>query len=252
MELKPVSGLPAGKIDTLLFDLDGTIIDMNRLAEMIFYFRAFRRFRPYFNPVSFIISFRKSIHAILNNHTDRFNYDLFLENMARYGRTAPQVIHTLTSELIELDFQPLKSYFRPVQGAKETIRLAHELGYRLVLVTNPVFPMATVLYRLAWAGLAPENFLFMTHSQNMNRCKPGVEFYRSLLTRLSFTPEHCLMIGNTHEDLPAHDVGIRTFLIETPLSKKAVQKIIDDERLDARGSYTDLMNWMKDDRRKAA
>jgi len=252
MEMKNISGLPAEKIDTLLFDLDGTIIDMNRRAEIIFYFRAFRRFKPYFSPVSFFISFRKSIHAILNNHTERLNYDVFIENMARFGRTTTQIIDTLTSELIEQDFQTLQSFFRPVPGAREAIHLANELGYRLVLVTNPVFPMTTGLYRLKWAGLLPDNFLFMTHSQNMNRCKPGVEFYDRLLVRLALAPERCLMIGNTDEDLPAHDIGIPTFLVETAVSKKSVRKLASDQRLDALGPYADLINWMKNIRCKTA
>jgi FMN phosphatase YigB (HAD superfamily) len=252
MEMKNISGLPAEKIDTLLFDLDGTIIDMNRRAEIIFYFRAFRRFKPYFNPVSFFISFRKSVRAILDNHTESLNYDVFIENMARFGRTTPQVIDALTSELIKQDFQPLEPFFRPVPGGREAVHLANELGYRLVLVTNPVFPMTTVLYRLKWAGLMPDNFLFMTHSQNMNRCKPGLEFYDKLLMRLALAPERCLMIGNTDEDLPAHDIGIRTFLVETPLSKKSIRNLVSDQRLDARGPYADLINWMKNGRCKAA
>ena len=252
MEIKHISGLPSEKIDTLLFDLDGTIIDMKRRAEMIFYFRAYRRFNSFFNPVSFFVSFRKSISAVLNNNTEQLNYDVFLENIARYAGVTPQVISTLISELIERDFQPLKSFFTPVAGAKEALHLARELGYRLVLVTNPVFPMATVLYRLRWAGLTPDNFVFITHSQNMNRCKPGLEFYNRLLARLTFKPEHCLMIGNTHEDLPAHDIGIRTFLVETHLSKKSVRRIITNERLDARGSYPDLIEWMKNGSCKAA
>lgn len=246
MVLKGLSQLPAKEINTLLFDLDGTIIDISKRAEILFYLRAFKRFKKYFNPVSFYFSFWKSLRSLQTHDTNRSNYDVFIEKMARYGRTTPQVMDLLASELVENDFQSLGKFFTPVPGAREAIELAYQLGYSLAIVTNPVFPRKTVLYRMEWAGLRAENFLFITSSQDMNRCKPSVEFYKSLLTRLNLKPEKCLMIGNTPvDDLPAHDAGIRTFLVETPLSIKTVRKSIADPRLDARGTYTDLMHWLK-------
>ena len=180
------------------------------------------------------------------NNTERSNYDVFIEKMAQFGRTTPQVMDSLASEMVEKDFQSLNGFFKPVLGAREAIILANELGYGLVLATNPVFPRKTVLYRMEWAGLRAENFMFITSSQDMNRCKPSVEFYESLLTRLNLKPEQCLMIGNTPgDDLPAHDAGIRTFLVETPLSIKTVWKSIADPRLDARGTYADLTHWLE-------
>ncbi|HRY37481.1 MAG TPA: HAD family hydrolase [Smithellaceae bacterium] len=247
MEIKGLSGLPAREINTLLFDLDGTIIDISKKAKILFYVRAFQRFKNYFNPVSFYFSFWKSMHHVRANNTERSNYNVFIERMAQLGRTTPQIIDSLASEMVEKDFQSLGDFFKPVHGAREAIVLANELGYRLVLATNPVFPRKTVLYRMEWAGLMPDDFLFITSSEDMNRCKPSVEFYDRLLTRLDLKPERCLMIGNNPaDDLPAHDIGIRTFLVETPLSKKIVRKSITDQRLDARGTYPDLMNWMRE------
>jgi len=251
MKTKKLSGLPAGEIDTLLFDLDGTIIDLKRKAEILFYLRAFKRFKKYFNPVSFYFSFRKSLRCLQANRTEHLNYDVFLEKMARFGRTTPQVIDSLASEMVEKDFRSLGAFFTAVPGARDAVALAHRLEYRLVLATNPVFQEKTVLYRMEWAGLIPDHFLFITSSQNMNRCKPSVEFYERLLARLDLKPRQCLMIGdNPDEDLPAHDIGIRTFLVETPLSIKAIRKNITNPRLDALGTYPELMNWMKEEKEK--
>lgn len=247
MENKGLSRLPAREIDTLLFDLDGTLIDMEKKAEILFYLRAFKRFKKHFNPVSFYFSFQKSVRLVLANSTEHLNYEVFIDKMAELGSTTPQVIDSLASELVEKDFRSLGRCFNPVTGALEAIALAKEFGYRLVLATNPVVPRKSVLYRLEWAGLLPDDFVFITNSQNMNRCKPSIEFYERLLTRLDLKPEQCLMIGNDPvEDLPAHDIGIRTFLIETPLSSKAVHKSINDQRLDVCGTYLDLMGWLKE------
>ena len=48
MRIKELARLPAGEIDTLMFDLDGTIIDISKRAEILFYLRAFKRFKKYF------------------------------------------------------------------------------------------------------------------------------------------------------------------------------------------------------------
>ena len=238
--------MPSGKIDTLLFDLDGTIIEMRRKAEIVFYLKAFRRFRDYFNPLTFYISFRKSVRRVRANTSECLNHDVFVEEMARFGRTTPQVIDALVSDLVEKDFRSLGPFFTPIEGARAAVELARKLGYGLVLVTNPVVPRKSVLYRIEWAGLDPDAFLFITSSQNMNRCKPDIQFYERLLHRLDLKPERCLMIGNSPaEDLPAHDTGIRTFLVETPLSAKALRKSMMDERLDAFGTYAELIQWMK-------
>lgn len=245
MKTKGLSGLPSGKIDTLLFDLDGTIIEMRRRAQIAFYLKAFRRFQDYFNPLTFYISFWKSVRHVRANTSECLNYDVFVEKMAHFGRTTPQVIDALVSDLIEKDFRSLGPFFTPVQGAREAVLHARKLGYGLALVTNPVVPRNSVLYRIEWAGLDPDAFLFITSSQNMNRCKPGIQFYERLLQRLNLKPEQCLMIGNSPaEDLPAHDTGIRTFLVETPFSIKAIRKNMADERLDASGIYADLIQWM--------
>ncbi len=245
MKAKGLSGLPSGEIDTLLFDLDGTLIEMRRKAEIIFYLKAFRRFRDYFNPLTFYISFWKSVRHVRTNTSESLNYDVFVGKMAQFGRTTPQMIDALVTDLVEKDFRSLGPFFTPVPGAREAVLHARKLGYRLALVTNPVVPRKSVLYRIEWAGLHPADFLFITSSQNMNRCKPDTQFYERLLRRLELKPEQCLMIGNSSaEDLPAHDIGIRTFLVETPLSIKAIRKSVTDERLDACGAYTDLIQWL--------
>lgn len=241
--------MPVKEIDTLLFDLDGTLIDLQSKVKLIFFLQAMARFKGYFNPVAFSYAFRKSFRHMRTNRTECCNYDVFVEKMARFGRTTPQIIHELLSELAEKDFRTLSSFFTPVPGARAAVSLARTLGYRLMLVTNPLMPRRTVLYRMEWAGISPEDFIFITCSQNMNRCKPSVEFYSRLLLLHDLKPEHCLMIGNNPmDDLPAHDAGIRTFLVETPFSRKQIQKNISDRRLDARGAYQDLIDWMNADR----
>jgi hypothetical protein len=74
--------------------------------------------------------------------------------------------------------------------ARAAVDLAHQKGAKVVLATNPIFPLCAVHSRLQWAGLTPED--------------------------LGLTPSRCLMIGNdVGEDIQsAQSLGLATFLIE--------------------------------------
>ena len=54
------------------------------------------------------------------------------------------------------------------------------------------------------------------------------------------------MIGNDPEkDLPAHQVGIRTFLVDLPDTREKIEAVRKDERLDGWGNFGDLQDWLR-------
>jgi FMN phosphatase YigB (HAD superfamily) len=80
----------------------------------------------------------------------------------------------------------------------------------------------------------------------MTRCKPDPAYYRELLSRLSLGPAECIMVGNDpRKDLPARDAGIRTFLVDLPGTRAAIEAVRGDPRLDATGTFEDLRGWIR-------
>jgi FMN phosphatase YigB (HAD superfamily) len=221
------------RLTTLLFDLDGTLVTLKRRGmELRFMLRAFRRFGPAIRPWRFRRAFWQAAERLQAHDTDKTNYQVFLETLGTHSRVDLPALDGIVRDFLVHDFPHLSDRFVPISGARETLELARRLHYRVVLATNPVWPLAAVQARLRAGGLADFAFDFISHSEVMTCCKPTTRYYRQLLERLDARGEECLMIGNDpRKDLPAKDAGIRTFLIGTHPP---------DPRMDECGTLEDL------------
>lgn len=223
----------------LLFDLDGTLVRMKRRwIEFRFVLRATWRFAGAIPPWRFPKALYRAIGVMQTHGTERTNYEVVLAELARHSRKPRTNVEERARALIRSDFATLADRFHPIPGARVTLELARALGYRLVLATNPVWPLEAVKMRMAWGGIGDVPFEYITNSETMTRCKPDPGFYRELLAKLGLRGEECLMIGNDpRKDLPAKEAGIRTFLLS--------DRRIEDPRLDAWGSHEQLQECLK-------
>ena len=221
------------RLTTLLFDLDGTLVTLERRGlELRFMLRAFRRFWPAIPPWRFRRAFWQAAERLQVHGSDKTNYQVFLETLGAHSRVDLAVVDQIVREFLVEDFPHLSDRFVPIPGARETLQLARRLGYKVVLATNPVWPLDAVRTRLRAGGLGDFTFDFISHSEVMTRCKPDTRYYHELLERLGTRGEECLMIGNdARKDLPASEAGIRTFLIGAHAP---------DPRMDACGTMEDL------------
>jgi FMN phosphatase YigB (HAD superfamily) len=221
------------RLTTLLFDLDGTLVTLKRRGlELRFMLRAFRRFWPAIRPWRFRRAFWQAAERLQVHESDKTNYQVFLETLGTHSRVDLPALDRIVRDFLVHDFPRLSDRFVPIPGARETLDLARRLEYRVVLATNPVWPLAAVQARLRAGGLEDFTFDFISHSEVMTCCKPTARYYRQLLERLHARGEECLMIGNDpRKDLPAKEAGIRTFLIGTHPP---------DPRMDGCGTLADL------------
>ena len=96
--------------------------------------------------------------------------------------------------------------------------LLHEKGIRVILATNPIFPAVATESRIRWAGMEPSDFEFYTTYENINYCKPSLEYYKEILNRLDLRAEECLMVGNdVGDDMVARHLGMQVFLLTEDL-----------------------------------
>ncbi|MBQ1492474.1 MAG: HAD family hydrolase, partial [Blautia sp.] len=87
-------------------------------------------------------------------------------------------------------------------------------GARVILATNPLFPMVATYSRIRWAGLTPEDFELITTYDNSTTCKPNPAYYLEILEKTGLRPEECLMVGNdVGEDMVAETLGMKVFLL---------------------------------------
>jgi FMN phosphatase YigB (HAD superfamily) len=203
------------------------------------------RFAPAIRPWRFRSAFREALRRMQSHHREKFNHEVFIESLAEASHRSPAAIDRLFRDSVERDFSRLGDRFGPIAGAREALGRASERGYRLVLATNPVFPLRAVQMRMAWGGIGDVPFDYITNSEVMTRCKPDVDYYHELLDRLSTEPHQCAMIGNDPvNDLPAHDAGIPTLLIEVEGADDGHERFRDDPRLGGRATWSDFHDWL--------
>jgi hypothetical protein len=75
------------RLTTLLFDLDGTLVNLERRGlELRFMLRAFRRFYPAIRPWRFRRAFWLAAERLQVHGTGQTNYQVFLETLGAQSR----------------------------------------------------------------------------------------------------------------------------------------------------------------------
>lgn len=123
------------------------------------------------------------------------------------------------------------------------MRAIKEMGLRVALATNPIFPAVATESRIRWAGLEPEDFELYTTYESIGYCKPNPAYYREVAAKLGVDPEQCLMVGNdVEEDMEAAEqTGMRVFLLTDCLINRENRDISAYPH----GSFSQLMVFSK-------
>ena len=129
-------------------------------------------------------------------------------------------------QFFSLDFDIFKNAVTAAPGAGEAFRHVKDRGLKLVVATNPIWPLVVQKKRLAWAGLGDVEVDLITHIDNMNYCKPQLGYYRQICRLIDVQPEECLMVGDDPaNDMVAAKVGMRTY--QTTDSRAYSQKPLE-------------------------
>lgn len=119
------------------------------------------------------------------------------------------------------EFQAAKGLCGVNPSAAISVHTVKEMGLRVALATNPIFPAVATQSRIRWAGLESEDFELYTTYENIGYCKPNPDYYREIAKRLGVSPEGCLMVGNdVTEDMVASETGMQVFLLTDCLINK--------------------------------
>lgn len=210
------------EINTVLFDLDGTLLPMDQEAFVRLYFSALtHKFEPYgFDPQKLVQGLWAGMKAMQENDGSKTNEDAFWQAFTGLAGERALDYRSDFDAFYRNEFAAAKKATVCHPMAARCVHLLREKGYRVALATNPLFPQEATWARIEWAGLSPSDFALVTTYENSRRCKPNPDYYRKdVLEKLGVKPEDCLMIGNdVKEDLCAEALGMQVFLLtETPI-----------------------------------
>lgn len=231
-------------LKTVFFDLDGTLLPMDQDIFVKAYLGAMaeKMASHGFGPGKLVKSIWAGTGAMTVNCSDQTNEEIFWTAAAAvYGQDL-RPSEPLFRAFYETEFQNIRTVCGFDPRAGETIALLKQMGYRLVLATNPLFPAVATYNRIRWAGLDPADFELVTTYENSSRCKPNPAYYREILDKLNINPEECLMVGNdAREDAAAAETGMRVFLLTDCLINR------DDTDISRypNGSFPELLDYIR-------
>ena len=214
--------------EVFLFDLDGTLLNIEVDEFLKYYFGALsEKFSDLCDSKEeFIGLLTASTEKMIRNDGSRSNQeafmDDFMEKLNVEEEDEAQKIKGRFDNFYQTDFKELAKYFKlDKETPAEIIKYLKSKGKKLVLATNPLFPVEAVEARLEWVNIDPTDFALITNYENMSYAKPNPEYYQEILEKIEESPDNCLMIGNDlKEDAVASRLGIETMIVEDKLIER--------------------------------
>ena len=228
----------------IFFDMDGTLLPMDGAVFARTYFKVLtKKMLQYgYEPKQLIDGINVGITATQGNDGTHTNEELFWEHFARVTGERVLADREIFEDFYVRDFQRISSTCGYDPDAYATIELCRELGYPVVIATEPIFPLNAMESRLRWAGIEPASAVLITSYETSHYTKPSPGYYRETAERLGAKPEECVMIGNdVGEDMPAEELGMPVFLLTPCLINK---KNADLSRW-PHGGFPELHAWLR-------
>ncbi|MBQ8044701.1 MAG: HAD family hydrolase [Clostridia bacterium] len=227
----------------ILFDLDGTLLPMDNDTFVNGYFNAIGQKveKLGYNPKQVMTAIMKGTEFMILNPGIKSNENLFWDVYAETYGPIDSKDKKVFDDFYENEFNDVKSFCGYNPQVPKAIKMFKNRGLKLVLATNPLFPKTAVKARLNWAGLRMEDFELVTTYENINYCKPNLDYYSEILNRINVAPSECLMVGNNvDEDMIASKLGINVFLVTDCLINKSNEDISKYPH----GNINDLINYV--------
>lgn len=228
----------------ILFDLDGTLLPLDEKLFVDIYFTELSKVFSEYNIESnkLVEAIWTATHEIIKNDGKRTNEEAFWEKFKSIINIDLLNIKEVLEKFYANEFfTKLKKCSTENNLAKVAVNLAKKNGRKVVLATNPVFPI-DALVRLKWTGLDIDDFDYVTHYSNSSFSKPNPKYYLDLCKKLNVEPKDCLMIGNDERQdiFAASSAGMNCYLVTDYLYTYPECKVNCEK-----GSFKDLIEKLK-------
>ncbi len=230
--------------EAILFDLDGTLLDIDMNYFLPQYFNKMMVMAKDFG-IDEVETMAKQIYkstdVMISDVNPNFtNEEVFMQDFINKfnGLTADEALKFF-EHFYANGFPQLQEHAQPFPGVPEMMNDVFGRGFKVVIATNSVFPRSAIVERLHWAGVKNFDYSLITSYEVMHFCKPHPDYYLEIANSIGVDPKKCLMVGNDiGEDLVAGKIGMRTFLVEDRLIDKGV-----DLKPDWRGNLKSLFTF---------
>jgi FMN phosphatase YigB (HAD superfamily) len=202
-------------LKAVLFDLDNTLIHFGERQFFQGYIPAITRVFADIMPGDVFLSrLLSSTRAVLANDGQVVNVDCFMNVFCTGYEEHREEFWRRFMEFYETEYDQFQPLASTPPGVRDLLLQLREKALKLVIASNPLWPSIAQNKRLSWAGLGDLQFDLVTHMENTTYCKPKVEYYREICSKIGEEPEACLMVGNDPvNDMVVATIGMKTFLV---------------------------------------
>ncbi|USG64699.1 HAD family hydrolase [Brevibacillus ruminantium] len=232
-------------ISTILFDLDGTLLEMRTDPFVKGYLQELGRFLGdrYDSEALLGLIWEATKAMIMNQDADKTNEQVFIEYFSQRSPWPKEELWPLFDRFYQEVFPTLSHLTHPSPWAKKIIAAAKEQGYRIAVATNPVFPRDAIHSRLAWIELTPGDFDLVTVYEDSHFTKPNPGYFQEICDNLGVEPSACIMVGNhMQEDMVASKLGMKTFLVTNWLEDRGEPQYEIDQQGTLEELYEAIVN----------
>ncbi len=230
--------------DTILFDLDGTLLPMDFDDFMARYFHHMgEHFAGWIDSRLLAKHVLAATEVMIRTNDGRTNEDIFMDHFKTLIDGDLEEYANHFSTYYESGFEHVRAATWQSKDMIAAVRLLQKKGYRLAVATNPLFPYRANLHRLRWAGFGEEDFDYISSFEENTYTKPHPGYFQEVLDQIDRKANQCIMVGNdVDDDLPAMTLGIETFLITDCLINRREKKLNADHV----GTYADFLGFVQE------
>lgn len=189
-------------IDTIIFDLDATLVPINQELFIKLYMSELAKKATNLGYDKDIII--KGIWAgsldMLANDGSRKNSEVFWETFAEKCGKDIRKLEPIFDSFYAEEFNFIEEKMSEKRSYRAFFDFLKSKGYTLVLATNPLFPYVASVSRLSWIGLTTDDFAHVTTYDNCKYCKPKMAYFTEVLNKINKKPVQCIMVGNNATD----------------------------------------------------
>ncbi|MGA2502895.1 MAG: DinB family protein [Anaerolineales bacterium] len=204
---------------TLLLDLDDTLLETNMDAFIPAYFKALSAaLADKVAPEVMIPAMTGGTKAMMSNLDPALTLqEVFDAHFLPKLGTDRLALQSSIDRFYDEIFPTLGTMTKPIPEAVHLVDWALAQGHRVVIATNPFFPLKAIQHRLRWAGLPPEKYPFalVTSYETFHFTKEMVAYYPEVLAQLGWPDDPVVMVGDDidREVKPTQAAGFPVFWV---------------------------------------
>lgn len=201
-------------LKAVLFDLDNTLLLFD---EMRFFQAYMEKIHAFFSDLMEPAVFRERLLSgsqyLMRNNGRVSNADFYMDHFALGYESIRSDLWQRFMDFYELEYDQFASLTSIPKGGRDLLLKLKALSLKIIIASNPLWPLTAQLKRLEWAGIGDIQYDLITHIENMSYCKPRLEYYKQICRMIDAAPESCLMVGNDPvNDMAVAQINMHTYL----------------------------------------